>query len=94
MGEQTERLHVLVRGRVQGVGYRYATCAMARQVGLAGWVRNLPDGGVEAEFEGTREQLERALAWCEAGPPAAHVTALETAWSMGDGAYDGFSIRR
>ncbi|MBD2294940.1 acylphosphatase [Anabaena sphaerica FACHB-251] len=67
------RAHVFITGRVQGVGYRYATVDTATQLGLTGWVRNLPDGRVEAVFEGAREIVEEMVRWCHAGPPAAVV---------------------
>jgi acylphosphatase len=69
--------HLFVRGRVQGVGFRWHTRAEARALGLAGWVRNLPDGRVEAWVEGEEAALERFLAWIRRGPPAARVDALE-----------------
>ncbi len=75
-----ERLHVLIEGRVQGVFFRAATRDEARAWGLAGWVRNLPDGRVEALFEGERRALEKMLAWCRQGPPYAYVDHLEVEW--------------
>ncbi len=74
------RLHVLIEGRVQGVFFRAATRDEARAWGLAGWVRNLPDGRVEALFEGERAALEKMLAWCRQGPPYAYVDHLEVEW--------------
>lgn len=71
-----QRLHVWITGRVQGVGYRYATQQKARQLGLAGWVRNLADGRVEAVFEGNPDDLEAIAQWCAQGPPAAIVRHL------------------
>lgn len=67
------RAHVFISGRVQGVGYRYATVDTASQLGLTGWVRNLPDNRVEAVFEGTQVVVEEMIRWCHAGPPAAVV---------------------
>ncbi|OUL37035.1 acylphosphatase [Nostoc sp. T09] len=67
------RAHVFISGRVQGVGYRYATVDTASQLGLTGWVRNLPDSRVEAVFEGVREVVEEMIRWCHIGPPAAVV---------------------
>ncbi len=80
------RLHVLIEGRVQGVFFRAATRDEARAWGLAGWVRNLPDGRVEALFEGERAVLEKMLAWCRQGPPYAYVDHLEVEWQpyLGD----------
>ena len=74
------RLHVLIEGRVQGVFFRAATRDEARAWGLAGWVRNLADGRVEALFEGERAVLEKMLAWCRQGPPYAYVDHLEVEW--------------
>ena len=73
------RVHVIVCGDVQGVGYRYTLRMAARDAGVAGWVRNLRDGSVEAEIEGTPEQVDEVLAWMAHGPPGAHVdTAMVT----------------
>src|SRR5919202_6489991 len=74
------RAHVRVLGRVQGVGFRYATSEQARRLGLAGWVRNLDSGAVEAVFEGPREAVEAMVRWCTDGPPGAHVRDVHVAW--------------
>lgn len=72
-----QRVRVTVSGRVQGVFYR-ATCArLARDAGLSGHVRNLPDGRVEAVFEGSEEDVERLVAWCRTGPETARVDEVE-----------------
>lgn len=63
---QLIRAHVFVTGRVQGVGFRYSTVDTASQLGLTGWVRNLPDGRVEAVFEGVRDIVEDMVRWCHA----------------------------
>ena len=63
-------------GRVQGVGFRGSTVDEAREIGLTGWVRNLPDGSVELEAQGDAAQVAALLAWCEHGPPAARVTGV------------------
>lgn len=73
-----ERLHVRVSGRVQGVGFRWETRAKALELGLCGWVRNLPDGGVEAEFEGTTAALDAMEAWCGQGPRLALVDSVKS----------------
>lgn len=67
-----------VSGRVQGVGFRYATLARARSLGLGGWVRNLPDGSVEAVFEGEPKRVESMVEWCRRGPSGSVVLAVET----------------
>ncbi len=68
---------MVVQGHVQGVGYRYATRRQARRRELSGWVRNLPDGSVESEVEGTPEMVASMLRWFHAGPPDAVVTSVD-----------------
>lgn len=77
--DQTICLRSLISGRVQGVGYRYSTREKAMALGLAGWVRNLPDGRVEAVVEGDRTQVIRLVEWLQSGPSAARVDAVKTA---------------
>ena len=88
----TERLHVLVSGRVQGVGFRWATQAKAVELGLNGWVRNLPDGRVEAEFEGDAAVLDAMESWCRVGPRMALVTAVDAVRKAGTPIYTRFSV--
>jgi acylphosphatase len=76
----TTALHVYVSGRVQGVFFRDTTRRRATSLGLAGWVKNLPDGRVEALFVGSREACEQALAFVGTGPPQAHVTDVVHEW--------------
>jgi acylphosphatase len=72
-----KRVRVVASGRVQGVFYR-ATCArLARGLGLTGYVRNLPDGGVEAAFEGSDAAVDEMVAWCGDGPELANVDRLD-----------------
>ena len=74
------RAHLHISGRVQGVFFR-ATCQReARSLGLAGWVLNLPDGRVEAVFEGNREEVESMIRWCHEGPPGAAISGIEMVW--------------
>jgi acylphosphatase len=73
-------LHVWVEGLVQGVFFRDTTRQEAERLGLSGWVRNLPDGRVEALFVGPREACERALGFVRVGPPRAAVTRVESRW--------------
>jgi len=70
------RAHVYVSGRVQGVFFRAETADLARSLGLGGWVRNLPDGRVEALFEGEKEDVEKAVDFCRRGPRGAYVSDL------------------
>lgn len=88
------RLHLLVTGRVQGVWYRATTRAEARDLGLRGWVRNLPDGRVEVLAEGPRGALEALLAWCHRGPPLARVDQIQVTWEPAEGGFVGFETRR
>lgn len=69
--ERKTHAHVFVSGIVQGVGYRFATLEQANQLGICGWVQNLPDGRVEAVFEGTQGGIEQMIRWCHKGPPGA-----------------------
>jgi acylphosphatase len=73
----TVRVHVTVSGSVQGVFFR-ATCARrARELGVRGWVRNLPDGRVEAAFEGVEDSVQAMIGWCHEGPSGARVTSVD-----------------
>ena len=67
----------MVRGRVQGVNFRWSCREVAERLDLSGWVRNRPDGGVEVVAEGTDSRLEQLVSWCGQGPPHAHVTDVE-----------------
>jgi acylphosphatase len=87
------RAHVFVSGRVQGVYYRATTRETARERGVDGWVKNLPDGRVEAVFEGDREAVEEIIEWCHTGSPDARVDDVEIEYDEPTG-IDGFEIRR
>jgi acylphosphatase len=87
------RLHVRLVGRVQGVGFRYAAADEARRRHLAGWVRNLDSGGVEAVFEGPHSVLGDMLRWCEEGPPGAYVRDVRASWDEPPEQLQGFEIR-
>jgi acylphosphatase len=82
-----------VSGRVQGVGFRYAALNEARRLGVAGWVRNLPDGGVEVLAQAEPAVLERFHDWLRQGPPAARVTNVERAMESTADLPAGFQIR-
>ena len=86
------RRRVMVSGRVQGVYFRQSTVREASALGVAGWVRNLPDGRVEAVFEGTRELVDAAVAWCAEGPRGAAVESVEVLEETPEG-LPGFSLR-
>ena len=84
-------LRAIVRGRVQGVGFRDYVETRARSLGLTGYVRNLPDGrSVEVVAEGSRHDLERLVDDLHRGPSSAHITAVETDWRTPAGAHSDF----
>ena len=76
-GTMPERVRLRISGRVQGVYYRGATMAEAHRLGVSGWVRNLPDGSVEALLEGVPEAVRTLISWCRVGPPGAVVTGVQ-----------------
>jgi acylphosphatase len=86
------RVHVLIEGRVQGVFFRASTRDEARALGLAGWARNLPDGRVEAVFEGDKRLVEIMLKWCHKGPPYSYVDRVEEEWQPYVGDLTDFRI--
>ena len=83
---------VRIRGRVQGVGFRYSACHEARLRGLAGWVRNTAEGEVELWAEGPPEKLESFLQWLRRGPPGARVESVSPSPGTPTGTYRTFSI--
>jgi len=85
---------ILVDGRVQGVGFRYATMARADLLGVDGWARNLADGRVEVHAQGEPGALAELVGWLSVGPPAARVTSLEEQPAAVDPGLSGFVIRR
>lgn len=87
------RAHVFVNGRVQGVFFRYETRREARKHGVKGWVRNLPDGRVEAVFEGEEEAVKKLIEFCKRGPPGAKVVKVDVKWEDYAGEFNDFEIR-
>ncbi len=81
-----------ITGMVQGVGFRYYVWKQARHLGLAGYVRNLPDGSVEAEAEGEEEKLNKFIEALKAGPSGAVVEDVQVEWKESTGKYREFSI--
>ena len=77
MGADRRRTRLLISGRVQGVMFRDSAREVAVRLGLAGWVRNLPDGRVEAAFEGPTQDVGGAVGWCREGPAGARVSGIE-----------------
>ena len=92
MSSDPLRVRVIVRGRVQGVAFRAYTADEARRAGVAGWVRNRPDGTVEAAFEGAPRGVEALLAFVRRGPRSARVDGVEEFEESPSGD-DSFAIR-
>lgn len=88
-----EQLRAVVHGRVQGVSFRHYTVLKARELGLTGWVRNLPDYTVETLAEGEKEALEQFLTWLHRGSPAARVLRVEAHWHPASGKFADFDVR-
>lgn len=87
------RKHLWIRGRVQGVYYRYSTQQMALQIGqLTGWVRNLRDGRVEVIVEGPESQVNQLVEWCHQGPTHARVDHIDIADEPCTGEFHSFEI--
>jgi acylphosphatase len=93
MTRDIQAVHVLVKGRVQGVGFRFFTQELAENYGLKGWVRNLPGGDVECEAEGPRSELESFIEVLRKGPPVARVDDLQIDWRPAISRFPDFSIR-
>ncbi len=88
------RLHVHLKGRVQGVGFRYFVQRSASQLSVAGWVRNRWDGSVEVVAEGPRPQLDQLLGALRRGPAGAQVDTVQPGWQQATGEFNRFTIRR
>ena len=92
MGQK--RIHLVVRGRVQGVYFRATAQREARQLGLSGWVKYRPDGSVEIVAEGEEDDVKDFLAWSHAGPSIARVDVVDVRWRSYTGEYTDFRITR
>jgi acylphosphatase len=86
------RVHLWIRGHVQGVNYRSSTRPQGNLVGLTGWVRNMPDGRVEVVAEGSEESLQQLIIWCRRGPEWAEVEEVEVRWENQTGEFSRFGI--
>ena len=86
------RAHILVTGKVQGVYYRQNTMETAKAHGVAGWVRNLPDGRVEAVLEGDESGVKNVIEWCKVGPPKAQVEKVDTKFESYTGKVSEFTV--
>jgi acylphosphatase len=87
------RAHVFVSGRVQGVFFRSQTKHNADRHDVKGWVRNLPDGRLEAVFEGEKETVQTLIDFCKHGPSGARVTNIDLMWETYTGTLDKFKIK-
>lgn len=86
-------VHLFISGHVQGVFFRQSTQQTARRLGVEGWVRNLPDGRVEAKVWGEAEAVHALVRWCRTGPPNAYVTDVAAADAEPEAGVTGFSVR-
>lgn len=86
------RAHLWISGRVQGVAYRASAAREAARLGVRGWVRNLPDGRVEAVAEGPADGVEAFIEWCRRGPTAARVDAVEIDRETPTGEFRRFDV--
>lgn len=91
--ETTRAITVIVAGRVQGVGFRYSTRQMAQQLGIVGWVRNRPDGTVEAWAQGAPEIVAQFSRFLEQGPRPAWVASIDVSEMEPDHTLDAFDVR-
>lgn len=93
MGENAKAaVHLIVHGRVQGVGFRDFTRSTARDLGVVGWVKNRWDGTVEIRAEGPKEKLERLINAVRRGPSLAWVERVEEEWGTATEQFTGFKI--
>ncbi len=88
-----KRYRLKISGLVQGVFYRVNAQKKAQELGLMGWVRNLPDGGVKAVAEGPLASLNMFVEWCRTGPPSSSVENVEVIEEEPTGKYQGFGVR-
>ena len=86
-------VRAIIRGRVQGVCYRMETVRAAENNNVTGWVKNRPDGTVEAFFEGEKSHVDAMIEWCRKGPPAASVKEVEAEEKIYSGQFKDFSVR-
>lgn len=86
------RIVVRIRGKVQGVSFRKQSLQVAKVLDVSGWVRNLPDGTVQACFEGRKSNVEVLLSWCSVGPERSQVQAVESKFHSYTGEFQDFRI--
>lgn len=86
------RVHIIISGEVQGVGFRYFVKQKADELGLTGWVRNTPEGNVEAVLEGDERKINEVVASCKEGPPPAQVKDITVKRAEATGEFENFEI--
>jgi acylphosphatase len=87
-----QRAHVLVSGQVQGVFFRDSTRQKAEELGLSGWVKNVPEGQVEALFEGPSQSIREMVDWCKEGPQRASVENVDVDFESAGGDLETFEV--
>jgi acylphosphatase len=87
------RVHIFISGRVQGVFFRQETKERAEELGVFGWIKNLPDGQVEAVFEGEKDKVEQIIKWAQKGPSLAKVNGLDLTWEDFKDEFKKFEIK-
>lgn len=92
MEQQRSRVHILISGRVQGVFFRATVESIAKQFGLSGYVKNLPDGRVEIVAEGEKSALEHLINWARKGTRLAKVEGVRVGWQEPTGEFEDFRI--
>jgi len=87
------RIHVIIKGHVQGVFFRSNTQKQAKKLNLTGWVKNLPNGTVKLIAEGEKEKLKELISFCKEGPSSARVDDIDVEWKEYKDEFDRFSVR-
>lgn len=88
-----KRVHIKISGRVQGVFFRHHTFEAAVRLGLTGWVRNMPNGGVEVTVEGDENKLDQFILFCKTGPSSARVDNIEIKRLEATGEFNKFEVK-
>jgi len=88
-----ERAHITVHGRVQGVFFRANTIKMARELGLKGYTRNMPDGTVEIITEGPKDNINKFVDYCKKSPGSSKVSKIDVKFGKANNEFDGFAIK-
>lgn len=88
-----QNVHIVIKGKVQGVLFRQHTKKIAVELGLNGFVRNLDDGTVEVQAEGDDNKINKLIVWCKKGPPAARVSSINIIYEECNPKFEDFEIR-